>query len=306
MMNLNNIKKFLVFPLIIFILLNVIFRTSPTFTHAQTPTPNLNNIWIDFWGNVYDILHPKTHTSTDPTEITPIPGNVHDPNVTTDPSNPGLPEDLNITIGPIPPANASKLTKILYWTSVLNAKLIPENKVWPPWYYYHKMVDPVSNGGYRGIAGNATDLTNLYWCTFLVIDAFNLSGISGLTTAHSAVLNMIPVFMNTPGYMFIPYSVVFSTYSPPRYRITTIIERKQALRTVQPGCTTFFQSRPGIHERNHVAIIKTKSLDSNYYGYIETYDSNNTSRTVRYPVKAGNIENTLYVPDSLRGFGCPT
>ena len=233
---------------------------------------------------------PPVHSQNPNGTSTPYPGQFGAPNV---------------TIGPIPPPNASKLTKILYWANVLNQRLIAVNHIWPPWWYFHKMVNPVSNGGYTGIAASATSTSNIYWCTYLVIDAFNLSGLRGLTTAHSAVLNMIPFFMNTPGYTFIPYSVAFSTYSPPRYRVTTNAERRQSLAKVQPGCTTFFQSNPGVHERNHVAILKTKVLNANFDGYIETYDSNNTVRIVRYPIRAGNIENTLYVPDSLRGFGCP-
>lgn len=302
-------KKSKVLTLCLFLVL--LFVVSFSITAKNQISAQTNNLTIEEPRNLiqqgwFIINYFVSNLSFPPSENTDVevPPDIHTSDQTGSIPDPNQPQP-NVTIGPIPPPNASKLTKILYWTSILNNKLIANNQVWPPWWYYHKMVNPISNGGYRGIAGNATDLSNLYWCTFLVIDAYNLSGIRGLTTAHSAVLNMIPFFMNTSGYTFIPYSVAFSSYSPPRYRVTNNGERRYALTKVQPGCTTFFQSNPGVHEKNHVAILKTKVLDANFNGFIETYDSNNTSRTVRYPVKDGNIMNTLYIPDSLRGFGCP-
>lgn len=278
----------------------------PFSIHAQTdPYSNeRKNILIKLVEDILSILQPSKPGGN------PAPGNIHNPNgtnVSGTPNYPGLTQSPNITIGPIPPVNSGKLTKILYWTSVINQKLLASNIVWPPWWYFHKMTNPPSYGGYTGIAGAATSTSNLYWCTFLVIDAFNLSGLRGLTTAHSAVVNMVPFFMSTPGYSFIPYSVVFSTYSPPSYRITTNSERKQSLDKVQPGCATFFQTSPGRHvsNGNHVAILKSKNL-INYTGFIETYDANNTKKILRYPVLNGNILNTPFVNDSLRGFGCPS
>lgn len=215
----------------------------------------------------------------------------------------------NTTLTPLPPLPPGDMGSILQWTIEINNRLEAATNVWPPWPYYHKLLNPPSNGSYTAAYAPATSLSNLYWCTYLVADAYNLAGKSGLSrSSHATVKNMQQFFISTAGYKYISYSVRFLNYyaNPPTYQVTSGAERKQTLGTVIPGCATFFQKEAGVHVPygNHVAILKSKSIDSSYNGFIETYDSNNTSKILRYPVYQGNIQNTPFIQDSLRGFGC--
>ena len=268
--------------------------------HAQTNGAS-NNILLDSFGELLKKLFMLIDRDLPPgaNDPTPTPGG---PNPSSIPTLP--PPDY--TPPPIPPG---KMGSVLQWAIEITNRLEGEDVIWTPWVYYNRLLNPPSNGGYTAAYAPATSLANLYWCTYLVADAFNLAGISGLSrSAHATVKNMQQFFITTSGYKYISYSVRFINYfaSPPTYQPTSIIERKMTLSNVIPGCATFFQEEPGVHVPygNHVAILRSKSIDANYNGFIETYDSNNTNIVVRYPVYEGNVQNTLFVEDSLRGFGC--
>lgn len=211
------------------------------------------------------------------------------------------------TSGPPPTIPAGKLGDIITKTIAISEKLEGEDIIWPGFWYYNRLTNPPSNGTYTAFYSPATSTANLYWCTYLVINAYNLAGITGLTKAHLATKNMQQFFMTTAGYSYIPYSVKFINYfaNPPTYQVTSAGERQQALNTVKPGCAVFFQYTPGVHvvNKNHTAVLKTVDLNT---GYIETYDANSTRKISRYPIRNGNIEGTPFTKDSLRGFGCPS
>jgi len=228
------------------------------------------------------------------------------------PPNPTLYPSISppdTTLPPLPSVPPGQMGSILQWTIAINDRLEAATNVWPPYPYYHRLINPPSNGSYTAAYSPATSTSNLYWCTYLVADAFNLAGKFGLSrSSHSTVKNMQQFFISTAGYKYIPFSVRFINYyaDPPTYQVTTSQERKQTLLNIIPGCATFFQTTPGKHVPygNHVAIVKTKTYDFNYNGYIDTYDSNNTKKVVRYPIYQGSVQNTPFVLDSLRGFGC--
>ena len=128
---------------------------------------------------------------------------------------------------------------------------------------FDRMTASITNGSYTTQPAPGTSVGNIYWCTYLIVDSFNLAGITGLSRgADAAVVNMISAFQNTPGLKYLDY------YNG---------NRSQVLSQVQPGYAIFYQSSPGsgaLGDLDHTAIIKTISVNSHGDGQIETMDAN--------------------------------
>jgi hypothetical protein len=160
---------------------------------------------------------------------------------------------------------------------------------------YNKMVSNISNSTYTAPQSPSTNIGNLYWCTYLIIDSYALSGINGLSRAsHSAVVYMMQFWRQTPGFVFLDY------YSG---------NRQSVLSQVQPGYVIFYQANPGqttLGTFDHVAIVKSLTINNNGDGTLETYDSNTTYSTrLTYPVDNWNIRGLLTSPSTyaVMGFG---
>ncbi|OGK23684.1 hypothetical protein A3A46_01995 [Candidatus Roizmanbacteria bacterium RIFCSPLOWO2_01_FULL_37_13] len=287
-------KKFLLIVNTTVLILILSFIILPPPVTAQNPPQTTYSNPLFFLQELLKIFFSFNPASQPPLPISPNPS--------------GPPPQT--TSEPFPTIPAGKLGDILTNTIAISEKLEGEDIIWPPSWYFNRLTDPPSNGSYTAFYSPATSTSNLYWCTYLVINAYNLAGLTGLTRAHLATKNMQQFFMTTSGYNYIPYSVKFIDYfaNPPTYQLASAGERQQALNTVKPGCATFFQYTPGVHvtNKNHTAVLKTVNLDSSYNGYIETYDANSTRKISRYPVYSGNIQGTPFTNDSLRGFGCPS
>lgn len=188
----------------------------------------------------------------------------------------------------IPNPPSGQLASVANWASRISSTLT-YGYVWP--HYYNREVNPPSNGRYtaqfRQGYDTGTSRSSIYWCTNIVIDAFNLAGIGGLGPEHQGVVNMQMSWSRIPGLRYVPYLNA---------------NKQQALSNIQAGCAIFWESRPGVHTGyEHTAILKTVQLDNRMNGYLETYESDNTFTTGRYPVFNATVQNN---PFTLVGFGC--
>ncbi|MBI2430787.1 MAG: hypothetical protein HYV39_02125 [Candidatus Levybacteria bacterium] len=200
------------------------------------------------------------------------------------------PEENKSGISPtISPPSQSPLSetakKILDWTIKIS-NVLEEG----PLGDYNKMIANITNGSYNSTKRTGefinTGPRGLYWCTNLVIDVYNLAGKSGLNDNHQAVVSMRNFWKTAPGYIHLDYLSG---------------NHQNILSTIFPGFAIFFESQPGVFTGNeHVAIIKSKSLDSRGNGFIETYDANTNAKTQRYPVVNWDVKNQLY---TLVAFG---
>lgn len=125
-----------------------------------------------------------------------------------------------------------------------------------------------------------------YWCTYLIVDCYTKHGAKGLSRgAHGSVFAMRRFFASTPGYIYVDY----------------LADKQKALNQIEPGYAIFLQSVFDQHTNSeHVSIIKTKQIDAHGNGYIETLDSNSSSRGHKFPVAGWQVKNTFY---PVVGFG---
>lgn len=120
-----------------------------------------------------------------------------------------------------------------------------------------------------------------YWCTFLIADAYNKAGISGVTrSAHAAVVTMKAFFASTEG---------FSLFPP-----------ETPAEQLAPGDVVFFEGNG-----QHVSLIKSVTLNEEGNGAIHTYDSNNVVTedvitVVNHKAQRANSTARLY---AITGFG---
>jgi hypothetical protein len=160
------------------------------------------------------------------------------------------------------------------------------------------MVADISSTSYTAPKSPGTSISNKYWCTYLVIDSYNLANHPGLSRAQAAVASMIPFWKSSSGFKFLDY------YNGSHQNI---------LSQVQPGYSIMFQDNPGqatVGEFDHAAIVKSINLNSQGDGTLVTYDSNlptQWGKTITYPVAGWEVKGTLKGPShpnySVMGFG---
>lgn len=183
------------------------------------------------------------------------------------------------TSGGLASSTPTSSTNVLTWVEKINS-VLEEG----PLGDFNKMIANITNGVYTakkrtGEFINTTE-RGLYWCTNLVIDTYNLIGKTGLNDNHQAVISMRNFWKTTPGYIHLDY----------------LNENHQSiLSRVSPGYVVFFEQQPGVFTGNeHVAIVKTISIDSDGKGFLETYDANTNAKTQRYPIVNWDIKNQRY------------
>lgn len=149
---------------------------------------------------------------------------------------------------------------------------------------FNKMITIITNNAYTatkrtGEFINTSD-RGLYWCTNLVIDAYNLAGKTGLGINQQAVISMRNFWKTTPGYIHLDYLNG---------------NHQSILSRVSPGYVVFFEQQPGVFTGNeHVSIVKTINIDSEGKGFLETYDANTNAKTQRYPIVNWDVKNQRY------------
>lgn len=134
----------------------------------------------------------------------------------------------------------------------------------------------------EGLTGQGS---NLYWCTYLIVDSYNKVRATGLDRLrHGAVVNMKSYFQNAQA-------------NGGRLRFlgpTSLVSQ------LRPGDTIFFEG-----QGQHVSLIKSIVLDPNGNGTIVTYDSNNVVLEDEVSVRnyrALNARTTAHIY-SITGFG---
>lgn len=178
-------------------------------------------------------------------------------------------------------ADSATLSEIFDWDTKIVNSLKPGL-----WGYLNNLSVAITNNTYSTGAWAGTNEGNLYWCTYSIVDSFNLAGTKGLSKAgHAAVVTMRSFWKS----------------SPPGYRYVDYQGSSQELNALAPGYAIFLERIPGVFTGGeHVAMIKTVSIDTRGNGFIETQDSNSSTRTHKYPVSGWSIMSTPY---PVRGFG---
>ncbi len=150
----------------------------------------------------------------------------------------------------------------------------------------------LTNGDYTAKAWpNTIPLTadnlagNLFWCTYLIIDAYNLAGFAGLTrNPHAGVIAMRKWWKTAPGYIHLDYEA-----------------DKQITANAKPSYAMFWESKSGEHTSfEHVGIIEEIEVDENGNGYIKTLESNSSAKSREIQFRNWNIPAKPY---PVRGFG---
>lgn len=182
---------------------------------------------------------------------------------------------------PVVATGSGTLSDVFEWDTKIVNSLRPGL-----WGYLNNLSTALTNNTYSTGAWAGTNKGNLYWCTYSIVDSFNLAGVTGLSKAkHAAVVTMRSFWKSSPsGYRYVDYQ-----------------GSSQELTTLATGYAIFFELLPGeFRDKEHVAMIKTVSIDSRGNGFIETQDSNSSTRTHKYPVSGWSIMSTPY---PVRGFG---
>ncbi len=115
-----------------------------------------------------------------------------------------------------------------------------------------------------------------YWCTYLVVDAYQLAGIQGLSVgADGGVAEMHRHFGFISGY--------FTLDGTPN---------QATLSKVKPGYAIFFR------DDSHVGLVKSIVVDGNGNGTLESYESNSSATSHKWPIAGWQVKNV-----SINGFG---
>lgn len=156
------------------------------------------------------------------------------------------------------------------------------------WGYINRLVTAITNGSYSTGTWSGSSDSTVYWCTYSIIDAYNLAGVEGLSKSkHAAVVNMRRFWMNAPKdtYDYAPYDSDNST-----------------LASVKPGYAIFMERYPGVFSQNeHVSMVKEISLNQRGDGYIISQDSNSSSKTHKFSISGWSVISGATYP--VRGFG---
>jgi hypothetical protein len=187
--------------------------------------------------------------------------------------------------------DAGSLEAILSWAQRINDALEPAL-----WDFRNKMMADICNTDNYcahkrlGLSDSVNQLTldAIYWCTFIVVDSFNLAGNKGLTQeSHLAVVNMIRFFKSTPGYFYLDYQ-----HEDP----ITILSQ------VKPGYAYFLVTSPSLEHRGaeHTGLVKSIQIDKYGNGSLTTVESNASVPGRTYPIVNGQVLESHY---PLRGFG---
>lgn len=214
------------------------------------------------------------------TATTVTPGVASDPSKTSWCIKVGNPTTPNpcLTIG-----GGGLLGDVLSWAVQITSKLTRGGDG-----YLNKIAEAITNNGYSSATCPGNCYANTYWCTYLIVDSYNLAGHKGLTRgAHAAVVTMRKWWYTEGiknGYIYIDYPA-----------------DNQSITQVKPGYAIFMETTAGVHTGGeHVNMVKSISLDERGNGEIVTYDSNSSSISHTITIRNYVTSNTPY---PIRGFG---
>lgn len=171
----------------------------------------------------------------------------------------------------------------LAWNEKINAALTPGL-----WGFYNRLETNISNGTYtatqrEGLYQYQYDSTGLYWCTYAIVDAYNLAGRPGLTiSGDGGVVQMAIDWRSLPGFTYVEYQQA---------------DHLAALSKVKPGYAIFFEAvrdTPTSDGEEHVAMVTNISVNSHGDGSLSTIDANGPGRSTTYTIVDGDILNTIH------------
>ncbi len=213
----------------------------------------------------------------------------------------GSNQNNNPVVGPCGP--------LLTWAQTVNDRLelgAPDPSTELHLRYHNRQMSYINNCSYTaltrdGQANHVNDvvderINHWYWCTYIVIDSFNLVGLKGggdekldLTQADVRDLH---IFMDsTPGFQFVDYRT----------------DKKNALAKVRPGYAFFVEDcfRSYCEGGAHTGLIKSIAVDERGNGEIITLESNSTSKSHTWTVVEWEVLSPDYAGRPLVGFGGP-
>ncbi len=168
---------------------------------------------------------------------------------------------------------------ILYWAQEIAKHLNIGLGVYKFW---NRLLDTITNGFYT-ITGNypAVDTNDppgdIYWCTYLIIDAYRLAGVLGLSkSSHGGVSNMENYFRGGTGNL----------------RYVDYENNPQRLSAVKAGDVMFIYNTPHAPPPDgHVALVTSINVDSKGDGFVSLVQSNSSIKETTYPVVGWQVKH---------------
>lgn len=155
------------------------------------------------------------------------------------------------------------------------------------WGYLNNLSTAITNGSYSTGTWSGANSGTVYWCTYSIVDSYNLAGITGLTkAAHGAVVTMRQFWKGaaSSGYIYVDYE-----------------GNKQSITSVKPGYAMFMESVAGTMTGNeHVNMVKEIQIDERGNGKLISQDSNSSAKSHTFPIDSYSVKG---VPYPVRGFG---
>ena len=142
-----------------------------------------------------------------------------------------------------------------------------------------------SSCGFTSKKWSGSDDATKYWCTYLIVDAYNLAGFKGLSVGeHAAVVTMRSWWKSASGYIHVENN-----------------NDQATITAIGPGYAIFMETEAGVFTgKEHVNFIKTIAVDDRGNGAITTLDSNAKVKGRTYTITGWKVTGTSY---PVRGFG---
>lgn len=171
---------------------------------------------------------------------------------------------------------------VVNWAQQITAGL--KTNLWT--YYNDSRGIDLCQGAYCVSQRSGSGEDDLYWCTYLVVDAYNLAGHAGMTVDRQGSVQAMAEFFKGNGFLYV------------RYDDST---GQAALGQVKPGFAFFLESERGVYnEKEHTGLVQTISIDGNGNGSLVTYESNSDQISHTFTIANWQVLNTFY---PLTGFG---
>ena len=163
---------------------------------------------------------------------------------------------------------------------------------------YNCNYSALKRDGQANIVNEVVDerINHWYWCTYIVLDSFNLVGLKGIDgeilDLTQADVRDLHIYMDsTAGFQFVDYRT----------------DKKNALAKVRPGYAFFVEAcfKSYCAGGAHTGIIKSIDIDTRGNGSIITLESNSTVKSHTWAIAEWEVIGPDYAGRPLVGFGGP-
>lgn len=242
----------------------------------------------------------------------------------TNPPNPGTSNCVITKVGnptgvaPVCPTNSSNQNNnpvigpcgpLLAWAQTVSDHLelgAPDPSIATNGRYHNRQMSNIYNCNYSAlkrdgqanIVNEVVDerINHWYWCTYIVLDSFNLVGLKGIDgeilDLTQADVRDLHIYMDsTAGFQFVDYRT----------------DKKNALAKVRPGYAFFVEAcfKSYCAGGAHTGIIKSIDIDTRGNGSIITLESNSTVKSHTWAIAEWEVIGPDYAGRPLVGFGGP-